>query len=271
MENFSALLTLYEGNSLVTNGFASPYKGQWRGALMFSLICPWTNGWANNRDARKLWHRCAHYDVTVMSTDCSRLQPIVIGIHLSLVDPAHKGTVMRRSFHAITLWYGTIIFVKNGIIVHRTTTPLFKYTIQHPHLHRQGIWYSPRGFMSCHEGSQCGYRCQWRASANSPCDPIWYYIQGNSWKTVSLNFNSPHFSKMVLAWWVIITMTLHECHGLKSPAARLFVEQLVQNNNQRSAYWPRLRGIHRSPLMRKVCPCFDAINILLVKVGALRR
>ena len=22
-----------------------PYKGQWRGALMFSLICAWTNGW----------------------------------------------------------------------------------------------------------------------------------------------------------------------------------------------------------------------------------
>ena len=29
----------------------SPHKGQWRGALMFSLICAWTNGWANNREA----------------------------------------------------------------------------------------------------------------------------------------------------------------------------------------------------------------------------
>ena len=28
-----------------------PHKGQWRGTLMFSLICPWTNGSANNRDA----------------------------------------------------------------------------------------------------------------------------------------------------------------------------------------------------------------------------
>ena len=27
----------------------SPHKGQWRGALMFSLICGWTNGWADNR------------------------------------------------------------------------------------------------------------------------------------------------------------------------------------------------------------------------------
>ena len=27
----------------------SPHKGQWRGALMFSLICAWINGWVNNR------------------------------------------------------------------------------------------------------------------------------------------------------------------------------------------------------------------------------
>ena len=26
----------------------SPHKGQWRRALMFSLICAWTNGWAND-------------------------------------------------------------------------------------------------------------------------------------------------------------------------------------------------------------------------------
>ena len=29
----------------------SPHKGQWRGALMFSLICTWISGWANNREA----------------------------------------------------------------------------------------------------------------------------------------------------------------------------------------------------------------------------
>ena len=27
------------------------HKGQWRGALMFSLICAWTNGWVKNQDA----------------------------------------------------------------------------------------------------------------------------------------------------------------------------------------------------------------------------
>ena len=27
----------------------SPHKGQWRGALKFSVICVWINGWADNR------------------------------------------------------------------------------------------------------------------------------------------------------------------------------------------------------------------------------
>ena len=45
----------------------SPHKGQWRGALMFSLICTWINGWINNREAGDLRRHRAHYDVTVMS------------------------------------------------------------------------------------------------------------------------------------------------------------------------------------------------------------
>ena len=44
----------------------SPHKGQWRGALMFSLICAWINGWVNNREAGDLRRHRAHYDVTVM-------------------------------------------------------------------------------------------------------------------------------------------------------------------------------------------------------------
>ena len=44
----------------------SPHKGQWRGALMFSLICVWINGWVNNGGAGYLRRHCAHYDVTVM-------------------------------------------------------------------------------------------------------------------------------------------------------------------------------------------------------------
>ena len=41
----------------------SPHKGRWRGALMFSLICAWTDSWANNGDAGDLRRYRTHYDV----------------------------------------------------------------------------------------------------------------------------------------------------------------------------------------------------------------
>ena len=59
MEAVSALLAICVVNS--------PHKGQWRGALMFSLICAWINGWVNNREAGDLRRNRAHYDVIIMS------------------------------------------------------------------------------------------------------------------------------------------------------------------------------------------------------------
>ena len=44
----------------------SPHKGQWRGALMFSLNCVWINSWVNNREAGDLRRYRAHYDVIVI-------------------------------------------------------------------------------------------------------------------------------------------------------------------------------------------------------------
>ena len=45
----------------------SPHKGQWRGALMFSLMCARINSWVNNREAGDLRRYRRHYDVIVMS------------------------------------------------------------------------------------------------------------------------------------------------------------------------------------------------------------
>ena len=45
----------------------SPHKGQWRGALMLSLVWAWLNGWVYNREAGDLRRYRAHYDVTVMN------------------------------------------------------------------------------------------------------------------------------------------------------------------------------------------------------------
>ena len=46
-----------------------PHKGQWRGALMFSLIYAWINDWVNNREAGDLRRQHGHYDVIVMLLD----------------------------------------------------------------------------------------------------------------------------------------------------------------------------------------------------------
>ena len=44
----------------------SLHKGQWHAALIFSLICSWTNGYANNRDVGDLRLHLVYHDVTVM-------------------------------------------------------------------------------------------------------------------------------------------------------------------------------------------------------------
>ena len=46
----------------------SPQKGQWRGALVFTLICARINGWVNNPEAGDLPRHITHYNVIVMET-----------------------------------------------------------------------------------------------------------------------------------------------------------------------------------------------------------
>ena len=65
METFSAQLAVCAGNS--PGPVNSPQKGQWRGALMVSLICVSINGWVNNREAGDLRRNRGHYDVILMS------------------------------------------------------------------------------------------------------------------------------------------------------------------------------------------------------------
>ena len=52
----------------------SLHKGQWRGALMFPLICTWINAWVNNSEVGDLRLRRDHYDVIVMKTSSPILQ-----------------------------------------------------------------------------------------------------------------------------------------------------------------------------------------------------
>ena len=62
----------------------SPHKGQWRGALMFSQICAWTNGWANSRDAGDMRRHYTRYDVTIMKQE--PIKPCSSGWNLVISD-----------------------------------------------------------------------------------------------------------------------------------------------------------------------------------------
>ena len=64
METFSASLAICVG--IHRSPVNSLHQGQWRGALMFSLICAWINRWVNYGKAGDLRRHRAHYDVIVM-------------------------------------------------------------------------------------------------------------------------------------------------------------------------------------------------------------
>ena len=64
MEAFSASLAICEG--IHRSPVNSPHKGQWRGSVIFSLICARTNVWTNHWDTSVLRRHRVHYDVTVM-------------------------------------------------------------------------------------------------------------------------------------------------------------------------------------------------------------
>ena len=67
----------------------SPHKGQWRGALMFTLIGARINGWVNNCEAGDLRHNRAHYDVIVMNNAESVSTACVYNCQYLLVVNCH--------------------------------------------------------------------------------------------------------------------------------------------------------------------------------------
>ena len=86
METFSVLMAIFAGNSPVTGEFPA-HKGQWRGALMSSLICARINGWVNNRGAGDLRPHCAHYDVTIMDASSTNRSHV---IYINICGEGHQ-------------------------------------------------------------------------------------------------------------------------------------------------------------------------------------
>ena len=71
----------------------SPPMGQWREALMLTLICASTNGWANNREASDLRCHSARYDVLVMG-----FGGFVFSSHNGVCDTVTTTTTILLSF-----------------------------------------------------------------------------------------------------------------------------------------------------------------------------
>ena len=85
----------------------SLHKGQWRWALMFSLMCG-INSWVNNHDAGDLRRHRTHYDVTVMRH--SIFCPWGWGMRCLIVSILEKMTMLKRHWtlpvflSALTQW-----------------------------------------------------------------------------------------------------------------------------------------------------------------------
>ena len=75
-----------------------PHKGQWRGALMFFIICAWTNGWVNNRDAGYMRRHRANNDVTEMVVNLCSKSPSVENSYLAI----------EHSYHDAYCWPGLL-------------------------------------------------------------------------------------------------------------------------------------------------------------------
>ena len=101
-----------------------PHKGQWRGALMFSLIFAWINVWANNRYAGDLRRHHPNYGVTEMEIQCFRNE-----ILLALSSISYGGycsNIMRSKG----------FLLKEGLIHGRFITLMTAYTVTNVTVYR---------------------------------------------------------------------------------------------------------------------------------------
>ena len=116
MESFSRYWPFMRG--IQRSPTASFHKGQWRGALIFSLIYTWTNGWANNRGAGDLRHHCAHYDVAVMNTEILMQNMIISGTVHSIFLLYEYCCLGKRNLHCAFQMYVDMMQAKMIIRLH---------------------------------------------------------------------------------------------------------------------------------------------------------
>ena len=81
----------------------SPHKGQWPGALIFSLICTWTNDWVNNRDGGDLRCNHTHYDLSLMI--CQLISIRISAVEMRLTSDYLSYAMVIHSLSKMTFFY----------------------------------------------------------------------------------------------------------------------------------------------------------------------
>ena len=115
----------------------SHYKGQWREALMSSLVYAWKkNDWLNNRNAHVLRCHRAHYDVTVMGNlgavvkqDIYTAQKLIWDepiMYSSVHTKRHEHLLDVVVFVSVRYWLVLTISLKltSLVLVHHTIAPV---------------------------------------------------------------------------------------------------------------------------------------------------
>ena len=129
--------------SFVRGSHRSPvnslHKGQWCGALMFSLISASTNGWVINRDTGDLRRHRAHNDATVMYqfSGNSAHGKHLVWLHSAVIYPAKNSVCLSLvgfgerclTNRAIFMWLYTMNELKEAYRVYVKHMNIIKWFI----------------------------------------------------------------------------------------------------------------------------------------------
>ena len=120
----------------------SPHKGQWRGALMFSLISARINGCVNNNEAGVLRRPIGHYDVSVMEVSHYRIRPedkqrltsheLWPGISANTQRNKHVIITSKRCFDVIITCLLRCVFARMALLAEPSLMVETENTLRHP-------------------------------------------------------------------------------------------------------------------------------------------
>ena len=190
METFSALLPFVPG--IHRSPVNSPHKGQYRGALAFSLICAWVNGRVNNREVCDFRHHRAHYDVTVMNCveTASQIYPVFYHISMAWCQTAVTQLPTHCSYCSLALSHRY-----NGSSPHFNIHKLrSKCHLQWRHHERDGV--------SNHQPHDCLLKCLFRRRSKKTSKlRITGLCEGNSPVTGEFPTQRASNAENVSIWW----------------------------------------------------------------------